>query len=45
MKAIGNESNGSKHDAADDFRQHHRTAKPDHCPGFALAFLVSHSKE
>ena len=45
MQTIGDEGDRAEHQAADDLRDHHRPAEPDHRPGLALALVVSLAQE
>ena len=45
MQTIRDESDGAEQRAADDFRDHHGSAKPDHGPHSALALFVAGTQE
>jgi hypothetical protein len=45
MQAVRDERDRAEHQAADNFRDHHRPAEPDDGPRLALAFFVSFAEE
>ena len=45
MQPVGDERDGAEQQAADDFRDHHGAAEPDHRPCLALAVFVSLAKK
>jgi hypothetical protein len=45
MKSVGNQGEGAKNDAADDFQHHHGAAEADHGPGLTLGTRVPFTEE